>query len=55
VGGALSETGLMEIATEAGLREGRIVERFDCFAGTSSGARVAPHIGLTGLNFFARR
>jgi hypothetical protein len=55
VGGALSETGLIEVAAEAGLLDGRIVERFDCYAGTSSGAKVAPHMGLTGLNFHARR
>ena len=55
MGGALSETGIMEVAASAGLVDGRIAERFDCFAGTSSGAKVAPHMGLTGLNFFARK
>lgn len=55
MGGALSETGLCETAARAGLVDGRITERFDSFAGTESGARVAAHMGLGGANFLALR
>jgi hypothetical protein len=45
----------MQVAALAGLVDGRIVERFDAYAGTESAAKVADHMGLTGLNFFARK
>ena len=36
IGGALPEPELFEIAAAAGLRDGRITERFDCFRNTSA-------------------
>ncbi len=55
IGGALQEGELIELADAAGLRGGRVTERFDCFAGTAAGARVAKDLDVRAANFFARR
>jgi SAM-dependent methyltransferase len=55
IGGALREDELVGLGAEVGLADGRITERFDCFAGTSAGAKVAQDLLVQGANFFARK
>jgi arsenite methyltransferase len=55
IGGALTEAALQRFAAGAGLREGRVTERFDCFAGTSVDAKLARGLHPHGANFFAER
>lgn len=45
---------MVALAAEAGLRDGRVVERFDCYRGTEVETRVSPVVGVRGANFFAR-
>jgi hypothetical protein len=45
----------VEIAAAAGLLDGRIVETFDCFGGTTAELRVARSRRPRAANFFARR
>lgn len=54
VGGALPEPELAELAIQAGL-EGHIVQRFDCFRGTSAQAKVARDLRIGAVTFFARK
>jgi SAM-dependent methyltransferase len=55
IGGAVQEGELVELARAAGLEEGRVTERYDCFAGTSAGDKVAADLHVHAANFFARR
>lgn len=55
IGGALVEGELAELAAAAGLVGGRIVQRFNCFMGTSAEDKVARDLFVHGVNFFARR
>jgi SAM-dependent methyltransferase len=55
IGGALREEELLELAGGAGLGEGRVSERFDCFGGTTAGDKVAADLHVHAANFFARR
>jgi SAM-dependent methyltransferase len=55
IGGALREEELRELAAAAGLRGGRVTERFDCFAGSSAGRKVALDLQVHGANFFAEK
>jgi SAM-dependent methyltransferase len=55
IGGAVREEELTELASDAGLVGGRVSERFDCFAGTSAGTKVALDLKVHGVNFFAER
>ncbi|HVY25435.1 MAG TPA: methyltransferase domain-containing protein [Polyangiaceae bacterium] len=55
VGGALPEGELLELAHAAGLRDGRIAARFDCYAGTSAMAKVSSDLRLAAVSFFARK
>lgn len=55
IGGALVEGELTELAAAAGLRGGRIVQRFNCFIGTSAEAKVSKDLFVHGVNFFARK
>jgi arsenite methyltransferase len=55
IGGALREAELQELAAAAGLRGGRITHRFDCFAGTSAGAKVSRDLLVQAVNFHAER
>lgn len=55
VGGALPEPELLELATAAGLRDGRIAARFECFAGTSAMTKVSSDLRLAAVSFFARK
>lgn len=55
VGGALPEWELIELAAAHGFCGGQIVERFDCFRGTSAEARVSRDLHVQGANFFAMK
>lgn len=46
---------LYEITAGVGLTDGRIVERFDCYEGTSAKAKLSKDLFVQGMNFFARR
>jgi ubiquinone/menaquinone biosynthesis C-methylase UbiE len=53
IGGALVEEELPELAAAAGLCQGRVVRRFNCFHGTSAEAKVAKDLFVQSVNFFA--
>ena len=55
IGGALQAAELEALAADAGLVAGRVTERFDCFAGTSAGSKVASDLRVQGANFFAAK
>lgn len=55
IGGALVEGELSEIAAITGLQDGRIVERFNCFMGTSAEQHVSKDLFVHGVNFYARK
>lgn len=55
IGGALPEWELAELAAAAGLVNGRITERFDCFRNTSAEHKVSKDLGVQGVNFFAHK
>jgi hypothetical protein len=38
-----------------GFVDGKIVERFDCYEGTSAKAKLSKDLYVQGVNFFARR
>jgi len=53
VGGAMVESEVGVIAADAGLRGGRVVQRFNCFYNTSAEAKVAKDLFVHGVNFYA--
>ena len=53
IGGAVVEEELPELAAAAGLRQGRIVQRFNCFQGASAEVKVAKDLFVQGVNFYA--
>ena len=55
VGGALVEHELYDITTAAGLMDGRVVQRFNCFYNTSAEAKVAKDLFVHAVNFYARK
>jgi arsenite methyltransferase len=55
IAGALPEPELYAIAAAAGLRDGAIYERFDCFRDTSAEVKVAKDLRVHAVNFFARK
>jgi len=55
IGGALVESELSEIATTTGFEGGHIVERFNCFMGTSAEHHVSKDLFVHGVNFYARK
>jgi SAM-dependent methyltransferase len=55
IGGALREQELRELCTGAALSGGRVVERFDCFAGTSAASKVSVDLRVHSVNFYAER
>jgi arsenite methyltransferase len=55
VGGALLEAELIDLAEEAGFRDCRIMERFDCFRGSRVEKKVSSTVGVHGANFFAQK
>lgn len=55
IGGAMTPQQLFRYAVDAGLRDMRVVERFDCFHGTSAEAKVSRDLQVHGANIIARR
>jgi SAM-dependent methyltransferase len=55
IAGALPEPELLEVAASVGLRGAQIVERFDCFRGTSAEGKVAQDLRVGAVNFFAMK
>jgi len=55
IGGALPELQLHELLAAAGLGDVRVVERFDCFAGTSTEGRVAKDLRVHSVNVYAEK
>lgn len=55
IGGALVEGELSEIAAITGLQDGRIIERFNCFMGTSAEQHVSKDLFVHGVNFYASK
>ena len=53
IGGALQERELIELARQAGLVEPRILQRFDCYRGTSAEHKVSADLHLGAVNFTA--
>jgi arsenite methyltransferase len=53
IGGALPEPELAELAALVGLQGGRVVERFDCFAATPAGSKVAADLQVHAVSFVA--
>jgi ubiquinone/menaquinone biosynthesis C-methylase UbiE len=53
IAGALPEPELPELARAVGLSDARIVERFDCFRGTTAQAKVAGDLVVHAVNFYA--
>jgi SAM-dependent methyltransferase len=55
IAGAVQQEELEALAADAGLVGGRVTERFDCFAGTSAGRRLAPDLFVHSVNFVAEK
>lgn len=55
IGGALPDAELCEITADVGLLDGKIVERFECYEGTSAKAKLSKDLFVQGVNFFARK
>jgi arsenite methyltransferase len=55
IGGALPEAELYRLSAQIGFAEGKIVERFDCYEGTSARDRLSKDLYVQGVNFFARK
>ena len=55
IAGALPEPELHEFAVAAGLVDGRITERFDCFRDTTAADKVSRDLKVHAVNFYARK
>jgi len=55
IGGALPEPELSELALETGFADPRIVQRFDCFRGTTAEAKVSRDLRVHSVNFQANK
>jgi arsenite methyltransferase len=55
IAGALPEHELSALCDEVGLRDGRIVERYDAFGGTTADAKVSQDLRVQGIAFTAVR
>jgi arsenite methyltransferase len=55
IGGALVEGDLAEEAAKAGLKQGHITRRFNCFMGTSAADKVSKDLFVHGVNFYAHK
>ena len=45
----------MQITAQLGFVDCAIVERFDCYDGTSAKAKLSTDLYVQGVNFFARK
>ena len=55
IAGALVESELPQTAAQAGLVDGRVVRRFNCFYDTPAEAKVAKDLFIQSVNFVARK
>ncbi|HZX76589.1 methyltransferase domain-containing protein [Lysobacter sp.] len=55
IGGALTETALLELLRECGLADARVTERFECFAGTAIERKFHHRLHSYGANVHAVR
>jgi arsenite methyltransferase len=55
VGGALTEKEFYELFAHAGLADSRVVQRFNCFMGTTAEQKVSKQLFIHGANFYARK
>jgi len=55
VAGALVESELGMLAAEAGLHDGKVVRRFNCFYDTTAESKVAKDLFIQSVNFLARK
>jgi arsenite methyltransferase len=55
IAGALVESELPQVAVRAGLVDGRVVRRFNCFYDTTAEAKVAKDLFIQSVNFVARK
>ena len=55
IAGALVESELPHVAASAGLIDGRVVRRFNCFYDTTAEAKVAKDLFIQSVNFLARK
>ena len=55
IAGALPEPELATLALATGFDEARIVERFDCFRGTTAEVKVSGDLHVQAVNFHARK
>lgn len=55
IGGALTDSELLELADLTGLVDGRVVQRFNCFMGTSAEQHVSKDLFVHAVNFYARK
>jgi len=55
VGGALTESEFFKLFADAGLVDGRVVQRFNCFMGTPAEQKVSKQLFIHGANFYARK
>ncbi len=46
---------LYQLSDQIGFVEGKIVERFDCYDGTSATVKLSKDLYVQGVNFFARK
>ncbi|MCG8418763.1 MAG: hypothetical protein MJE77_12570 [Proteobacteria bacterium] len=53
--GALPEAELIELTQTIGFKDGRIVERFKAFQGTSAEAKLSADLLVGSVNFYARK
>jgi arsenite methyltransferase len=45
----------LEVTAQIGFVDGAVVERFDCYEGTSAKAKLSEDLYVQGVNFFARK
>lgn len=55
VGGALTESALLQCAADAGLHDGRSIEHFECFRNTSVERKFSRDLKIYGVTFHARK
>jgi arsenite methyltransferase len=55
IGGQRPEAELQQLTARIGLVNGKIVEPFDCFEGTSVKANLSKDLNAQGVNFLARK
>jgi arsenite methyltransferase len=55
IGGALTEPEFFELTRLAGLGDGRVAQRFNCFMGTTAEQKISKQLFVHGINFYARK